>query len=47
MNTKDMRIDSFLRCLGNGKTIEQCEYENEVIEADLKREERERWKDYP
>ena len=35
-NNQDERAKEFLSCLGNGKTIYQCEEENDVIDEMLK-----------
>ena len=37
MIDKEQRVKEFLECLGNGKTIYQCEEENDMIDEELKR----------
>ncbi len=39
MGNKEKRIKEFLECLGNGKTIYDCEEENERIDEELEESE--------
>ena len=38
MEDEDEREKEFLECLGNGKSIEQCESENNMIDEMLEEE---------
>ena len=35
MTTQDQRAKEFLQCLGNGKSIYECESENDMIDEYL------------
>jgi hypothetical protein len=39
MKNKEERAKEFLECLGNGKTIYQCESENDAIDKRLEEDE--------
>jgi hypothetical protein len=39
MGNKEKRISEFLECLGNGKSIYECESENERIDEELEESE--------
>jgi len=39
MKNKEARAKEFLECLGNGKTIYECESENEKIDEELENNE--------
>ena len=36
MNNKEQRANEFINCLGNGKSIYQCESENDSIDEEFK-----------
>jgi len=38
MGNKEERTKEFLECLGNGKSIDQCESENDMIDEMLEEE---------
>lgn len=38
MGNKEERIKEFLECLGNGKSIDQCESDNDMIDGMLEEE---------
>lgn len=38
MKNKEARTKEFLKCLGNGKSIYQCESENDRIDEELEEE---------
>jgi len=37
MKNKEKRVIKFVQCLGNGKTIYQCEEENDLIDEEMER----------
>ncbi len=41
MGNKEERIKEFLECLGRGKSIDQCESENEIIDEMLEEKNKE------
>lgn len=40
MGNEEERAKEFLECLGGGKSIEQCESENDMIDENLEAEEK-------
>jgi len=38
MKNKEARAKEFLECLGNGKTIYECEAENDAIDKEMEEE---------
>ena len=40
MGNKEKRIKEFLECLGNGKSIDQCESDNDLIDEAMESEEK-------